>query len=72
MATEERKQQSVILKEPMQVIEVPDKKIIAVEDLDSTRSNKLFESDKKQDEPKDMDISMESNDDVMIAPNNQT
>jgi hypothetical protein len=70
MATEEKKQESVILKEPLRVIEVPEKKIIAVEQEQS--ESKVASSEKGiEDEEKEMDISMEINDDV-ITPSNQT
>lgn len=68
MATEEgKKQDSVILKEPLRVIEVPEKKIVAVE---QEKSDSKVDEKISEDEQKEMDISMESNDDVIV--NNQS
>jgi hypothetical protein len=61
METAEKKE-SVILKEPSQVTESGEKKIIAVEQEQS-------ESNVAEDDEKDMDISMETNDDDVIVDN---
>lgn len=61
-------QNSVLKKDPMKLIEVPDKKIIAVNE-DNSLHSKITENQKMvKEDDKDMDITM--NDD--IPPNNQT
>ncbi|KAG5676505.1 hypothetical protein PVAND_006336 [Polypedilum vanderplanki] len=70
MATEEKKQESIILKEPLQVpIEVPEKKIIAVEQ-EHSQTKVAVGSENNTEGDKDMNISMETDD--VIPPNNQT
>lgn len=66
MATE-KATDSLLLKEPMKVAEVPHKEIILVEDKSQSKSDNTVKED---DEENSMDISMEPTD--VISPDNKT
>lgn len=69
MATETKsKGSSVILKEPLPVIEVPEKKIISVEE-ESLLKAKILPQQQSTEE-KEMDVDMDT--DSIVTPNNQT
>jgi hypothetical protein len=66
MATE-KVQESLLLKEPMKVAELPHKEVILVEDKSQSKSENIVKED---DEENSMDISMEPSD--VISPDNKT
>lgn len=61
----EKAKESIILKEPLPVIEVPQKKIIRVDEKSQKSSSEIDTKDEEE-----MDISMESGD--VISPDNKT
>lgn len=61
-------QNSVLKKEPMNIIEVPDKQIIAVDEK-ASKENHDTTAMTKDDDKEEMDISM--NNDEPLPPNNQ-
>lgn len=67
MATE-KVNESVVLKEPLPVIEVPPKNIVPVDQSSQKKSGEA--TDVTEESENDMDISMESGD--VIVPDNKT
>jgi hypothetical protein len=67
---EKNTQDKVILKEPLPVIQVPEKKIIAVED--NQTANKASGETEKQENTNQMDIEMKSTEDDIVTPDNQS